>query len=147
MSPSNGFNQHFTNDSTFPLKIEEKFENVQMKNDAEYPTSVESYMWDLMDDQSVFSLSPTDSDDKLFVSRMKKPLPLSLTETSVIVKDGEQAKQQEASPGQGHKNETLSMGQDSVYTPVSLESLKTRHLAGLKQENVKKTLSSQPEQG
>lgn len=140
MSPSNGFNPRFTNSSTVPQKVEETFENVQRKHDAEYPTSVESYMWDLMDDQSVFSSSAADSDDKLFVSSMKKPLPLSQTDTSEILNDGEQAKQQEAFPGQHHRNQTLSVGQDSVY--------KARHLTGLEQEHVKKTWSSsQPEQG
>ncbi|XP_017282522.1 uncharacterized protein ehbp1l1a isoform X2 [Kryptolebias marmoratus] len=139
---------HFTNSSTPPQTAEENFEKIPMKHDTEYPTSVEPYMWDLEDDQSVFPSSTTDGEDKLLVSNMKKLLPLSETDISEMSRDGEQANQQEVPPGQQHRKETLLTGQDSVYTSVCLESLLARHQAGIEQEHVRKTLSSsQPEQG
>lgn len=138
-SPVNVLMSHFTYSSTSPLMTE--------KHDTEYQTRVESYMWKLVDDQSVCPSSTADSVNKLFLSNTKKQLPLPETDICEISNNGKCAKQQQTS-GQQNRTETMLTGQDFVYTSVCLEDLLARHRAAIEQDHVKKTLSSsRPEQG
>ncbi|XP_027139679.1 uncharacterized protein ehbp1l1a isoform X3 [Larimichthys crocea] len=105
-------------DNTNPTqKTEDQFED---SHDSEYPTSVEPYMWDLVDDQSAFP-SP-DTDDQFSVcASMKKWPPLTEADITEISKDdSEPVEEQDTTLDTKQRSVT---GQDSVQTSVYIETL------------------------
>ncbi|KAG8006350.1 EH domain-binding protein 1 [Nibea albiflora] len=110
-------------DNTNPTqKTEDQFKD---KYDSEYPTSVEPYMWDLVDDQSAFPSPDTDSDDQFSVcATMKKWPPLTEADITEISKDdSEQVEEEDTTLDTKQRSVT---GQDSVQTSVYIESLLAR---------------------
>ncbi|TKS92541.1 Ras-related protein [Collichthys lucidus] len=115
-------------DNTNPTqKTEDQFED---SHDSEYPTSVEPYMWDLVDDQSAFPSPDTDSDDQFSVcASMKKWPPLTEADITEISKDdSEQVEEQDTTLDTKQRSVTRQDSvQTSVYTESLLERAETEH--------------------
>lgn len=133
-TPSAEFLPCFTDSRTPPQLIHDNFESIHANQ--EYPTSVEPYMWDLVDDKLVPSLATTDNEDSFFVSSIKQ---WPLTEDRRAKKGvSEGTDEHELSLNQHHSKKKLLIEQNSVQTSKYLEGLHTRHQA---------LSSSQSEQG
>ncbi|XP_028284692.1 uncharacterized protein ehbp1l1a isoform X2 [Parambassis ranga] len=138
-------------DSTSPIqKIEDTFEDIRSKNRIEYPTSVEPYMWDLVDDQSsnpVADSPVSDIDDGYLVCQsMKKWPPLTEADITDISKE-EQVEGEEASLGQSHTEERLLTEQDSLPTSARADGVIARHQTEVDQDEVRMVSSSQLDSG
>ncbi|XP_036001983.1 uncharacterized protein LOC105916943 isoform X2 [Fundulus heteroclitus] len=143
LTPSTELLPCYTDSQTPPQKIEDNSEGILAKQ--EYPTSVEPYMWNLVDDQLVASLPITDNDDSLLVSCMK-PWPLKEEDRRGIKEVSEGTDEYELPLNQQHSKDRLLIEQNSVQTLKCLESSLAGHQDGVEQDGVK-TFSSQPEKG
>lgn len=140
VSPSDEFFLHFGDNTTPMQKTEGQIEYSHNEQPVEYPTSVEPYMWNLVDGRSVTPSPTTDSDDGFLVcASMKKWPPLTEADITEISKEeeGEQVEEQEATLDEWNK-ETSRTGQDTAHT----ESLLARDETGAEQDEVRNVSSS-----
>ncbi|XP_071334287.1 uncharacterized protein ehbp1l1a isoform X9 [Trachinotus anak] len=142
-TPSDEFFLHFGDYTTPIQKIGGQFEDSRTKQNVEYPTSAEPYMWNLLADRSASPSPTTDSDDGFLVcASMKKWPPLTAADITEISKeDSEQVEEQETSLDQWHTERSLT-GQDSVQTSVYNESLLAGHRTETEQGEVRTVSSS-----
>ncbi|XP_039677919.1 uncharacterized protein ehbp1l1a isoform X4 [Perca fluviatilis] len=136
LTPSDKFSTHFADNTTTIQKIEGQFDEIQTKDNIEFPLSTEPYMWDLLGDPSVSPSPTTKSDDGFLVcASMKKWPPLTEADITEISKeDSEQVMEQKASLDQWLTKERPLTGQDSVQTSVYIESLLARHQTETEQD-------------
>ncbi|XP_069564177.1 uncharacterized protein ehbp1l1a isoform X5 [Brachyistius frenatus] len=139
-TPSDESYPHFMDSAAPEQKAEVKSEDIETQNRLQYPTFVEPYMWNLVDDQSVFPSATTeDVDGLLSCASMKKWPPLTEADISDISKeDDKQVDEQETSFDQRDAKERWLTGQDSVETSVYVE----RHQTEVEQDEVRAVLSS-----
>ncbi|XP_035849410.1 uncharacterized protein ehbp1l1a isoform X3 [Sander lucioperca] len=135
LTPSDKFSTHFADNTTTIQKIEGQFDEIQTKDNIEFP-SAEPYMWDLLGDPSASPSPTTKSDDRFLVcASMKKWPPLTEADITEISKeDSEQVTEQKASLDQWLTKERPLTGQDSVQTSVYIESLLARHQTEMEQD-------------
>ncbi|XP_069015123.1 uncharacterized protein ehbp1l1a isoform X3 [Embiotoca jacksoni] len=143
-TPSDESYPHFMDSAAPEQKAEVKSEDIETQNRLQYPTFVEPYMWNLVDDQSVFPSATTeDVDGLLSCASMKKWPPLTEADISDISKeDDKQVDEQETSFDQRDATERWLTGQDSVETSVYVESSLARHQTEVEQDEVRAVLSS-----
>ncbi|XP_035810133.2 uncharacterized protein ehbp1l1a isoform X4 [Amphiprion ocellaris] len=126
VTPSDEFFPEFTDTSTALQKTTGKFEDIQTTL-VKYPTSVEPYMRDLVDDRSS-PLPATNNDEGFSVcASMKKWPPLTEADITEISKqENKQVEEHEASLGQWCQKDRLLKGQDSeVETEVEQGEVRT----------------------
>ncbi|XP_054914714.1 uncharacterized protein ehbp1l1a isoform X3 [Poeciliopsis prolifica] len=133
------FCPHFADTRTHSQKTDDNSVDVHMKQ--EYPISVEPYMWDLMDDQSVSSLLTTGSEDTLYDSSMNR-FPLAEEDNRGVRESSEGTDEHELPLNQEHSKETFLTEQDSVQTTKYMESLLARDQACVEEDGLKIMLFS-----
>ncbi|XP_078132050.1 uncharacterized protein ehbp1l1a isoform X4 [Sander vitreus] len=136
LTPSDKFSTHFADNTTTIQKIEGQFDEIQTKDNIEFPLIAEPYMWDLLGDPSASPSPTTKSDDRFLVcASMKKWPPLTEADITEISKeDSEQVTEQKAPLDQWLTKERPLTGQDSVQTSVYIESLLARHQTETEQD-------------
>ncbi|XP_027894309.1 uncharacterized protein ehbp1l1a isoform X4 [Xiphophorus couchianus] len=123
----------FTDSRTPPQKTDDNSEDIHTKQ--EYPISVEPYMWNLVDDQSVSSLPSTGIEDTLFDSSMNR-FPLA-EEDKGVRESSEGTDEHELPLNQEHSKETFLTEQNSVQTSKYMESLLASDQAYVEEDGLK----------
>ncbi|XP_023201378.1 uncharacterized protein LOC102221070 isoform X6 [Xiphophorus maculatus] len=123
----------FTDSRTPPQKTDDNSEDIHTKQ--EYLISVEPYMWNLVDDQSVSSLPSTGIEDTLFDSSMNR-FPLA-EEDKGVRESSEGTDEHELPLNQEHSKETFLTEQNSVQTSKYMESLLARDQAYVEEDGLK----------
>ncbi|XP_032438222.1 uncharacterized protein ehbp1l1a isoform X2 [Xiphophorus hellerii] len=124
----------FTDSRTPPQKTDDNSEDIHTKQ--EYPISVEPYMWNLVDDQSVSSLPSTGIEDTLFDSSMNR-FPLAEEDNKGVRESSEGTDEHELPLNQEHSKETFLTDQNSAQTSKYMESLLARDQAYVEEDGLK----------
>ncbi|XP_043953801.1 uncharacterized protein ehbp1l1a isoform X3 [Gambusia affinis] len=132
-APSSEFWPHFTDSRIPPQKTDDNSKDIHTKQ--EYPISVEPYMWDLMDGQSVSSLPTAGSEDTLFDSSMNR-FPLAEEDNN------QETDEHELPLNQEHSKETFLTEQNSVQISKYMESLLARDQAYVEEDGLELMLFS-----
>ncbi|XP_014829650.1 PREDICTED: uncharacterized protein LOC106908167 isoform X2 [Poecilia mexicana] len=138
-APSAEFWPHFPDSRSPPQKTDDNSEDIHTKQ--EYPISVEPYMWDLVDDQSVSSLSTTGIEDTLFDSSMNR-FPLAEEDNKGVREGSEGTDEHELPLNQEHSKKIFLTEQNYVQISKYMESLLSKDQAYVEEDGLKMMLFS-----